>query len=173
MSPKEIDRISMPDQDDFFRDYVFKRQPIVITNLFERQEISNITTLEDAAHAWGSMKIHLQEEYTSAEKTPEPSQQIFMPFREYIEFTRSNRSTRLCCTEYDTPARVLASFHLPPACRVTSPPEEEIFGLPKKYGDFDLMTAVFIANRGNVAHLHFDGDQREVFLHQVYGRKRV
>lgn len=173
MSPKEIDRISMPDQDDFFRDYIFKRQPIVITNLFERQEISNISTLEDATHAWGSMKIHLQEEYTSAEKTPEPSQQIFMPFREYIEFTRSNRSTRLCCTEYDTPARVLASFHLPPACRVTSPPEEEIFGLPKKYGDFDLMTAVFIANRGNVAHLHFDGDQREVFLHQVYGRKRV
>jgi len=72
MSPKEIDRISMPDQDDFFRDYVFKRQPIVITNLFERQEISNISTLEDATRAWGSTKIHLQEEYTRAEKTSEP-----------------------------------------------------------------------------------------------------
>ena len=52
-------------------------------------------------------------------------------------------------------------------------PDEEIFGLPRKYGDFDLVTAIFIANQGNVGHLHFDGDQREVFLHQVYGRKRV
>jgi lysine-specific demethylase 8 len=45
--------------------------------------------------------------------------------------------------------------------------------LPKKYGDFDLMTALFVANAGNVGHLHFDGDQRQVLLHQVYGRKRV
>ena len=100
-------------------------------------------------------------------------QPIFMPFMEYIDFTRSNRSTRLCCTEYDTPARVLASFKLPPVCTVTGGPDNEIFGLPKKYGDFDLTTAIFIANQGNVGHLHFDGDQREVFLHQVYGRKRA
>jgi lysine-specific demethylase 8 len=68
---------------------------------------------------------------------------------------------------------VLASYRLPAICRVTSPPEDEIFGLPKKYGDFDLTTAIFIANQNNVGHLHFDGDQRQVFLHQVYGRKRV
>src|SRR3989442_15817314 len=100
MPPKEIARISMPSRDDFFQDYVFKRQPVVITNLFERQEISNINTIEDAARAWGTMKIHVQEEYTAAEGTAEPSQPIFVPFREYIDFTRSNRSTRLCCTEY-------------------------------------------------------------------------
>jgi lysine-specific demethylase 8 len=35
------------------------------------------------------------------------------------------------------------------------------------------VSAVFVANQGNVGHLHFDGDQRQVFLHQVYGRKRV
>jgi lysine-specific demethylase 8 len=68
---------------------------------------------------------------------------------------------------------VLASYQLPAICRVTSPPEDEIFGLPKKYGDFDLTSAIFIANAGNVGHLHFDGDQRQVFLHQVYGRKRA
>ena len=172
MPIKEIARISMPSRDDFFRDYVFKRQPVVITNLFERQEISNINTIEDAARAWGSMKIHVQEEYASAEGTAEPSQPTIVSFKEYIDFARSN-PTRLCCTEYDPPARVLASFQLPPPCTVAVGPEDEIFGLPKKFGDFDLMTAIFIANQGNVGHLHFDGDQREVFLHQVYGRKRA
>ena len=173
MPPKEIARISMPDRDAFFEEYVFKRRPVVVTNLFEGQAISKIGSIDDAVRAWGPMTLHLQEEYTSAEGSAEPARPIFMPFKDYIDFVRSNPSTRLCCTEYDTPARVLASFTLPPACRVTSPPEEEIFGLPRKYGDFDLVSALFVANRGNVGHLHFDGDQRQVFLHQVYGRKRV
>ena len=173
MPAKEIARIAMPDREAFFRDYVFTRQPVVITNLFDGQEISRIDTIEDAVGAWGSMKLHLQEEYTSAEGAAEPAQPIFMSFREYVDHVRANPATRLCCTEYDTPARVLASFQLPAACKVTSPPDQEIFGLPSKYGDFDLVTAVFVANQGNVGHLHFDGDQRQVFLHQVYGRKRV
>src|SRR5204862_370188 len=155
------------------REYVFARRPVVITNLFEGQPISEITTIDDAVRAWGAMKIHLQEEYTSGEGAAPSPQPIDLSFREYLEFIRSHPSTRLCCTEYDTPARVLASYRLPPACQVTSPPDAEIFQLPKKYGDFDLMSAVFIANSGNVGHLHFDGDQREVLLHQVYGRKRI
>lgn len=163
----------MPGRDEFFQEYVFKRQPLVIRNLFVGQEISKIKTLEDAVSAWGAMKLQLQEEYTSAEESGATSAPIVMSLDEYIDFTRSHPSTRLCCTEYETPARVLASFRLPSACLVTSPEEAEIFALPKKYGEYDLTTATFIANRGNVAHLHFDGDQREVFLHQVYGRKRV
>jgi hypothetical protein len=173
MPRNEIARISMPDPEDFFRQYVFERRPVVITNLFERQDVSTIITIEDATRAWGAMPIHLQEEYSGAEGTAQPFEPIFMPFSHYVDFTRSNRSTRLCCTEYDTPAPVLASFQLPSACRVLGAPDDEIFGLPKKYGDFDLATNTFIANQGNVAHLHFDGDQRQVLLHQVYGRKRV
>ena len=95
-----------------------------------------------------------------------------MSLRDYVDFSRSNPSTRLCCTEYDTPARVLTSFELPDICRVNGA-GEEILGLPRKYGDFDLVTAIFLANEGNVGHLHFDGDQRDVLLYQVYGRKRV
>lgn len=173
MPIKEIARISMPNRDDFFRNYVFKGRPVVIANLFEGQEISDINTVEDAARVWGSMKIHVQEEYASAEGAAEPSQPTIVLFKEYIDFARANRSTRLCCTEYDPPARVMASFQLPPACAVAGGPDDEIFGLPKKFGDFDLMTAIFIANEGNVGHLHFDGDQRQVFLHQIYGRKRA
>ncbi len=173
MPSQAIDRISMPSRESFLRDYVFARQPVVITNLFEQEEISTITTIDAATRAWGTMNISLQEEYASAEGKAQPGTPTFMAFSDYIDFARSNPSTRLCCTEYETPARVLATFRLPPPCRSTTPPEDEIFGLPKKYGDFDLATNTFIANQGNVAHLHFDGDQREVLLHQVYGRKRI
>jgi hypothetical protein len=173
MPLNEIARISMPGPEDFLRRHVFERQPVVITDLFDGQHVSTITTIDDATRAWGAMPIHLQEEYSSAEGSARPPSPVFMPLRDYVDFARSNPSTRLCCTEYDTPAPVLASFRLPPVCSVTADSGDEIFGLPRKYGDFDLATNTFIANRGNVAHLHFDGDQRQVLLHQVYGRKRV
>jgi lysine-specific demethylase 8 len=173
MPPNGIARISMPNDEDFFRSYVFERLPIVITGLFDGQEISAIRTIEEATRAWGPMELQVQEEYASAEGVAASTQPAVMSLREYVDFTRAERSTRRCCTEYETPARVLASFRLPSVCRITTPSDQEIFGLPKKYGDFDLVTNTFIANEGNVAHLHFDGDQREVLLHQVYGRKRI
>jgi Cupin-like domain len=172
MPIREIPRTKMPSQEDFLREYSHRREPVVITDLFEGQEISRITTVEDAVGAWGDVNLVVQEEYTSAEGNAAAPEPTAMSLREYVEFSRSNPETRLCCTEYDTPARVLASFDLPEICRVTHP-GEEILGLPKKYGDYDLVTAIFLANAGNVGHLHFDGDQRDVLLHQVYGRKRV
>jgi Cupin-like domain len=172
MAIREIPRIAMPSQEDFLAEYAFKREPVVITDLFEGQEIEGITTVEDAVQAWGEVKLLVQEEYTSAEGSASPPEPTVMSLREYVDLSRANPSTRLCCTEYDTPARVLASFELPDVCRVTDE-GEEILGLPRKYGDFDLVTALFLANGGNVGHLHFDGDQRHVILHQVYGRKRV
>ncbi len=167
----QIDRIPPPDPARFVDDYVQPRRPAVITDLFESQQISDVRTVDDAVHAWGSMQIQVQEEYTRAEGSSDPP--ALMTLRDYVETTSADTTTRLCCTEYDTPARVLASFRLPDLCRATPSSDEEIFGLPKKYGDFDLATNMFVANQGNVAHLHFDGDHRQVLLHQVYGRKRV
>jgi hypothetical protein len=172
MATREIPRTTMPPHADFLAEYVYTREPVVITDLFEGQEISEVETVDDAVRVWGDVDLVVQEEYTSAEGKAAPPEPRVMSLREYIEFSGSNPSTRLCTTEYDTPARVLASFELPEICRVTHP-GEEILGLPKKYGDYDLVTAIFLANAGNVGHLHFDGDQRDVILHQVYGRKRV
>jgi lysine-specific demethylase 8 len=173
MPVKEIPRISMPDEHEFFREIVFQRRPVVITDLFRQQEITAIADVDDALNAWGGMPIHLQEEYTSAEGKIQQDQPVFMNFAEYQKLVQGDPSSRLCCTEYETPARVLATFCLPAVCTTTDSDSEEIFGLPKKYGDFDLTTNIFIGNLGNVAHLHFDGDQRQVLLHQIYGRKRV
>ena len=172
MTVREIPRTEMPSRVEFLERYAHRREPVVITDLYEGQEISQLTTVDDAVRQWGEVDLVVQEEYTSAEGKAAPPEPIVMTLREYVEHSRSNPQTRLCCTEYDTPARVLASFELPEICRVTHP-GEEILGLPKKYGDYDLVTAIFLANAGNVGHLHFDGDQRDVILHQVYGRKRV
>jgi lysine-specific demethylase 8 len=182
MPPTELARTSMPGPEEFFERYVFARQPVVVTDLFEHQDVAAVSTIDDAQRAWGTMPVQVQVEYATAERSAQSGHPEFMTFDDYVALTRSNRSTRLCCTEYDTPARVLSSFRLPSVCTARPPlvesavepaVEEEVFGLPRKYGDFDLATNTFIANRGNVAHLHFDGDQRQVLLHQVYGRKRV
>ncbi|HSD24551.1 MAG TPA: cupin-like domain-containing protein [Solirubrobacterales bacterium] len=172
MPIREIPRTKMPSREDFLRDFAYHREPVVITDLFAGQEVSEVKTVEDAVRVWGDVGLVVQEEYTSAEGKAAPAEPRVMSLRDYVDFSRSNPSTRLCCTEYDTPAHVLASFELPDICQVTHP-GEEILGLPKKYGDYDLVTAIFLANAGNVGHLHFDGDQRDVILHQVYGRKRV
>jgi hypothetical protein len=172
MAIQEIPRTAMPSQSEFLEQYAYRREPVVITDLFEAQEISRIRTVEDAVAAWGDVQLVVQEEYTSAEGNVTAPEPTAMSLRDYVDFSRANPETRLCCTEYDTPARVLASFELPEICRVIHP-GAEILGLPKKYGDYDLVTAIFLANAGNVGHLHFDGDQRDVLLHQVYGRKRV
>ena len=172
MAIREIPRTPMPPLSDFLAQYAYAREPVVLTDLFEGQEVDRIRSVEDAVGAWGDVNLVVQEEYTSAEGKAAPPEPSVMSLREYVDFSQSNPSTRLCCTEYETPARVLASFELPDICQVTHP-GEEILGLPKKYGDYDLVTAIFLANAGNVGHLHFDGDQRDVILHQVYGRKRV
>jgi cupin-like protein len=172
MAVREIPRTAMPTQAEFLERYAYQREPVVITDLFEGQEISQVTTVDAAVREWGDVKLVVQEEYTSAEGKAAPPEPAVVSLKDYLEHSRSHPETRLCCTEYDTPARVLASFELPGICRVTHP-GDEILGLPKKYGDYDLVTAIFLANAGNVGHLHFDGDQRDVILHQVYGRKRV
>jgi hypothetical protein len=167
-----IERTAMPSASDFFERFVHARRPVVITDLFAGQEVDAIRTVDDATGAWGSVPLQVQEEYASAEGTA-AAPPATLSLREYAELIRSNPGTRLCCTEYETPARLLASFRLPAVCEVVPSGTDEVFGLPKKYGDLDLVTNVFVANAGNVAHLHFDGDQREVLLHQVYGRKRI
>jgi hypothetical protein len=172
MSSSEIPRIAAPAPAEFLEEHVFSARPAVITGLFQGQPVDQIRTLEDALREWPTVQIAVQEEYArvGAATATEPG---VMSLRDYIALTSADPTTRLCCTEYDTPVRILASIRLPDICATVFDRRDEIFDLPKKYGDLDLVTNTFVANAGNVAHLHFDGDQRQVLLHQVYGRKRV
>jgi lysine-specific demethylase 8 len=169
MSGKQLERIRMPERDVFFREFVYPQRPVIITDLFEGEPIRQITTLREASEAFGSASLPIRPEYTSASSAPAR----IMSFDDYWRLVRTEPSTAWLCAEAEVPARVLSLFTLPDACRAAAAPPDEILSLPRKYGDHDLLLNAFAANRGNFAHLHYDGDQREVLLYQVFGMKEV
>jgi lysine-specific demethylase 8 len=173
MAAKEIARISKPTPAQFLRDYVETRTPVIITDLFAGQPIDRIRTLEDASAAFGDVPLHVQTEYAVAASSPETAIETMMTFDEYWAHTRVNPNTALLCTEYEIPANIMKMFRLPELCLAEDLDEPEILAMPRKYGDHDLCSNIFVANRGNRAHLHFDGDHRQVLLHQLFGRKQV
>src|SRR5262245_16071313 len=83
-----------------------------------------------------------------------------MKFGEYLDLVRKEPQTRQVVTEYDTPATLFGLFETPSLCRPEGGPSE-------------ILSNIFMANQGNIAHLHFDQDHRQVLLVQVFGRKRV
>jgi len=169
MPAKPIDRISMPDDETFFREYVFKRKPVIITNLFDGEEIREIQSLEQARKAFGPVKLAVN---FGCPKPGSPATET-ITFNEFWDYVKANPSTNLWCSEYEIPARIMAQFKLPSVCAARSQDEEEILSLPRKYGDHDLSSNLFVANRGFSANLHWDGDHRQVILYQAFGRKKV
>lgn len=171
MPQQTIDRISASNGDRFHQDYVAKRRPVVLTDLFRGQPIDAIRTREEAIDAFGNVLLKVGPEYSTyvfKELLPEPSP---MSFRDYWFHVDRDPTTSLMCTEYETPARVSALFRLPELCLTRSTLREEVLGLPSKWGDHDLFSNSFIGNAGNVAAMHYDGDHREVLLHQIFGCK--
>ena len=47
MAPQEIDRVAMPAHDDFFREYVYRRRPVVATGVFAGQPLGGIRTIDE------------------------------------------------------------------------------------------------------------------------------
>jgi lysine-specific demethylase 8 len=173
MALRRIPRISMPDPDTFIRDYVWKLQPVIVTDLFAGDEIGGITTLAAANAAFGRLRLRVEAEYTSAAASNGRAATEVMTLDEYWDFAHANPSTPIMCTEQEIPARVMALFSLPDICRARDLGEEEVLSLPRRYGDHDLFANVFIGNQGNKTHLHYDADHRHVLLYQVFGRKEV
>lgn len=173
MKAKEIARISRPDPETFLREYVETGTPVIITGLFEGEPIDRIRTLEDASAAFGHVPLNVQTEYTVAAESPETAVETTMTFDEYWAHVRAHPDTPLLCTEYEIPPSIMRMFRLPEMCLADDLDQPEVLGMPRKYGDHDLYLNIFVANRGNRAHLHFDGDHRQVLLHQMFGRKQV
>jgi ribosomal protein L16 Arg81 hydroxylase len=172
MPAKSIERICMTDRETFFRNYIYRRRPVIITDLFKGQKIRQINLPEDARTVFGNVKLRIQTEYASSLHSSESVIDQTMTFSDYWDFVQEHPSTNLLCTEYEIPARVMVLFKLPDICLASDIGEPELLSLPRKYGDHDLFSNVFLANKGNKAHLHYDGDQRQVLLYQVFGNKR-
>ncbi len=173
MSAKRLRRVTLTTRDEFFLQHVFTREPVILTNLFEGDPIREIRSLRDANSAFGSARLLLVPEYTSTGTEAEESPSEVMSFSGYWGYVDRRPDTRYMCTEYEIPARIMALLSLPDLCRLPADGPAEVLSLPKRYGDHDLYMNAFVGNRGNKAHLHYDGDQRQVLLYQVFGVKDV
>lgn len=158
-----IARISAPPPDVLREEYILKQKPVIITDLFDGQPIRSISTEAEARGRLGHLKLTIQEEYTAkflkalrgAAPSQPPEIKESASLVEYLDFVRANPETRMLCTEQTTPPEIMELFE------------------PPEYSREDRLSLFFIANAGNVAHLHFDSDQRQVLLYQVFGRKRI
>ena len=158
--------------DAVVRGFFARHEPVIITDAQATSGLGGITSEAAALDAFGSMLVQVQQNYTSpltkASRAAEAdgiSQKLrndisTMPLRDYCEHVREHPDTDLLCVEYRTPPDVRDAMSIPTYCHVEGAIEP-------------FVSFLFVANRGNYAHLHFDGDYRHVLLYQVFGAKRV
>jgi lysine-specific demethylase 8 len=150
------------------RDHMLTGRPVVIPDLFAGEPIAELSRAGAAAvrARLGDLRLRTRLNYALAvmgETGPadEPATTWEQTLAEYLDYVERHPGTRRCSVEFLTPPEVRRLFSVPPLCR-------ELEVLPD-----DLLSLLFVANRGNSAHLHFDCDHRHVLLHQVMGTKRV
>jgi hypothetical protein len=158
MALNNIPRISAPDSVGFLHEYIFPGRPIVIADLFDESPIRAIDTVERACDDLGGVELLIQPNYMTFldGKPPRPPRPLRLA--EYAEHVARSPATRDLCVEYPTPEAIAKLFVKPPYCALRDAA--------------DVISATFVANPGNYNHLHFDDDQRDVLLYQVFGTKR-
>jgi len=157
---------------EFIGEHLKRHVPVVIEGLQEDAPISSLTSQRDALAALGDLVIQVQANYTSPlsragadVRRQGLSQKVRnsiseMPLQDYCKHVEDQPDTDLLCVEYPSPPELLDRMNVPGYCELPWSAEP-------------LVTFMFVANKGNYAHLHFDGDFRGVLLYQVFGRKRV
>lgn len=138
--------------------YVANRQPVLVEGLFDDQPIRKLTTSRAARRAIGDMPFVVQWSYTASlyyAKASEAGQPEQATLADYLDYVALNPRTPRMCIEQPVAPALAALIKPPTVCRNTE------------------RTLMFIGNAGNFAHLHFDGDQRQVLMYQVFGKKRV
>ncbi len=152
-----VPRIAAPPADEFFREWVLPRRPVILTDLFDGAPIRAIDRIDLARQALGAIELEIQPNYL-----------VFLQGRrgerrrerlaDYLAHVAAEPRTRDLCAEFATPPALRALLPPVPYCELRDPA--------------DVVSATFLANAGNYAHLHVDTDQRDVLLYQVFGEKR-
>jgi hypothetical protein len=167
-----IDRHDRLSDDDFLEKYLRTHTPVVLRGCQEGTLISRLTTKEAILDEFGDLEIEVQGNYTTSlakERMDVSADGLsgkvrndikVVPLRAYCDIIDKEPNTDLLCVEYGTPAVVRDAMRVPTYCSAVPWIEP-------------LVSFLFVANQGNYAHMHFDGDYRNVLLYQVFGRKRV
>lgn len=164
---ENIERISSPDRSLFERKYIAGRRPVIIRGLFRGQPIEQASTLGRARDRLGGTPVQIVSEYY---KDFLKTSNLLIAKRrqstlgQYLELLKENPSSPMVVAELPTPPQVSSLMDVPALCGYRCDADRANSGIISK---------LYVAGRGNIAHLHFDGDYRHVLLHQVFGRKHV
>lgn len=162
----QIARISSPTRQIFEEEFLLKRKPVIITDIFNDQQIQEITNINDIRQTLGEIPILLSEGFRPYIFASQPSldhkplDKDPCTINQYLDLINQKPDTFALCNENELPDQIQALFETPEYCQFGSISDDSI-------------SRLFIGNAGNYAHLHFDGDFRQVLFYQVAGSKRI
>lgn len=131
-------------------------RPALIRGLFETSPIRRVDSAESARRELGRLSIeveHSDEQFLEGVATGVRLSST-VQLAAYLEPRPGQAATR--CFAQPTPAAARAMFHFDDPSADPS----------------DTTSLLFLAREGQSSHLHFDDDQRDVLLYQVFGKKR-
>lgn len=150
-----VERILAKNKGSFMQAYRNKT-PVLIEGLLEPSSELDFT----GSSLYKDIKVEIMDEYSShfASENTFIQESKVVSLQSYLDHVAENPNTTLCVREYNTPKDIIDKI-----------------GIPKIITDNfrdEVTSNLFVANAGNKAQLHFDGDHRHVILYQVSGRKR-
>ncbi|MDZ8082253.1 MAG: cupin-like domain-containing protein [Nostoc sp. DcaGUA01] len=154
-----IDRIKAPPADVFYQEYILPQRPAIITNMFDNSSLRQMDTLEKVRTWLTDIPVQICPNYI-ANLLDSTSGDVprMMNLGAYLDFLQAQPTTLDICVEYPTPQKLLELLPL---------------NLYQNFNhESDLYSNMFVAASNNYAHLHYDADQRNVLLFQVFGAKR-
>ena len=153
-----VERVANLSPSVFWRRYVRPQKPVIVTDLVRDQPLAALSTAAAARRAVGEMSFLVSWNYVASLRYRIDQSKIepeSCSLGDYLDYVDLNPDTPKMCIEQ----------------RVT-PELESLYAVPALCRKLDR-TLMFIGNAGNFAPLHFDGDNRQVLMTQMFGRKRV
>jgi lysine-specific demethylase 8 len=155
---ENVPRVAAPSPEALLRDWILPARPVILTGLLDAEPLRALRDREEARRALADLELEIQPNYLVFLETGRRGEVRRMRFSDYLDHVERSPRTRDLCVEFPTP---------PSLSRYFAPPPYAELGDPE-----DVVSATFLANAGNFNHLHYDDDQRNVLLHQVFGTKR-
>lgn len=162
----QIPRITSPTRQVFEERFLLKRKPVIITDLFCDQPIKEINSINNIRQKLGEISILCSEGFRPHFFTSQtnldckPINNKSCTINQYLDLIDQKSNIFELCNENELPDQIQALFEIPEYC---------------EFGNIsdDFISRLFIGNSGNYAHLHFDGDFRQVLFYQAVGSKRI
>ncbi len=157
---KPIDVVQEISPEDFYKNYLKPRRPVVIKNLSKGWPAYQKWTLDYMKQSVGDVEVPLYDSSKADPSAPINASATKMKFAEYIDLIKET-PTDLRIFLFD-PIK-----HAPKILEDYRPPKELMGGFLDKYPN------MFFGGKGSVTFLHYDIDLAHIFHTHFSGRKRV